>query len=146
MADIALVTADRVSLVKGEMGDAGLTPPGIAGEAIVAGAPVYLAAATGKYLNSDANAAAPADSVRAIALRTVVAGEPVTCAFGTSILDGYALDGLDYGDPVYLSNTVGRLADAAGGTTVIVGYVVPGLAVSAVQAATAVDKLLQLAL
>lgn len=143
MADISLVTADRVSLVKGEMGDGGLTPPGLAGEAIVAGAPVYRAAATGKWLNSDANAASPADSVAGVALRTVITGEPVTCAFGKSIIDGYDLSGLSYGDPVYLSNTVGRLGTTAGGTSVIVGRVVPGLAVSV---GVAADKLLQLSL
>jgi hypothetical protein len=144
MADIDLVTADRVSLIKGEMGDAGLTPPGLAGEAITAGAPVYLAAATGKWLNSDANASAPANAVRAMALKTVVAGEPVTCAFGKSMLDGFDLSGMSFGDPVYLSNNVGRVGTAAGSTSVIVGYVVPGLATLAT--ATTADKLLQLAL
>lgn len=144
MADIALVTAGRVSLVKGEMGDGDLGPPGVAGEAITAGAPVYRAAATGKYLNSDANAAAPADSVYGIALRTVIAGEPLTVAKGKAIVDGYDLSGVDYGVAVYLSNTVGRLADAAGGTSVVVGRVAPALAVTAVQAATAVDKVLEL--
>jgi hypothetical protein len=144
MSDIDLVTADRVSLVKGEMGDGGLTPPGVAGEAITAGAPVYLAAATGKYLNSDGNGSSPADSVRAIALKTVIAGEPLDCAFGKSILDGYALSGLNFGDPVYLSNTVGRLGTTAGSTSVIVGRVVPGFA-SGITATTP-DKLLQLAL
>lgn len=140
MADIDLVTANRVSLVKGGFGDGHLLPPGVAGEAIVAGAPVYRDATTGKYLNSDGNAS-PKDTVLGIALRTVITGEPLTAAYGKAIIDGYDLTALDYHAPVYLSNTVGRLGTTAGSTSVIVGRVVPGLATSV---GVSPDKLLGL--
>lgn len=143
MADIDLVTANRVSLVKGEMGDGDLGPPGVAGEAIVAGAPVYRDATSGKYLNSDGNGSGT-DSVYGIALRTVIAGEPLTVAKGRAILDGYALTGMSFGDPVYLSNTVGRLSTTAGGTSIVVGRVAPGFAVPTTT--TSPDKILELAL
>lgn len=142
MADISLTTAGDVTIVSGEMGDGNLAPPGVAGEAITAGAPVYRHATTGKYLNSDANGSGT-DKVIGVALRTVVAGEPLTAAKGNAILGGYDLSGLNFGATVYVSNTVGRLADAAGGTSLAVGTVVPGLAVPAGDTS---DKLLQLAL
>jgi hypothetical protein len=38
---------------------------------------------------------------------------------------GDALDGLDYGDAVYLGDTDGQLNDAAGTVEVVLGYVIP---------------------
>lgn len=140
MADINLVTANRVSLVRA--GDESTGIPGVAGEAIVAGAPVYRHATTGKYYNSDANGSGT-DSVVGVALRTVVTGEALTVAMNRAILDGFDVSGLNFGASVYVSNNVGRLADAAGSTSLLVGKVVPGLAVPA---GTTADKLLELAL
>lgn len=53
---------------------------------------------------------------------------------------GSALDGLSIGDRVYISDTDGLLADAAGTVSVIAGVVVPGLG------ETTADKLLRVRL
>ncbi len=58
--------------------------------------------------------------------RSNLAEESVTILREADVFVGAtALDGLDFGDPVYLSDTDGRAADAAGTNTVILGYVVP---------------------
>lgn len=123
MADLALVTANRVSVVDGVHQDQYTL---IAGEAITAGAPVYIDATTGKALNADASAAGTAD-VFGIAIKTVASGEPVTVVHN-GVLDGYALSGMSYGEAAYLSNNAGLLADAVGTVTVRVGTVIPALA------------------
>lgn len=59
------------------------------------------------------------------------------------ILDvGDALDALAFGALVYLSDTDGTLADAAGTTTVVMGKVVPGWSVAS-YSGNAADKLLR---
>ncbi len=63
---------------------------------------------------------------------------PVT-AIRKGVMDGYALSGLDYDAPAYLSDTDGRLADGVGTVTVAVGRVIPGTSVTL---GTAYDKLL----
>lgn len=134
MADIDLVTANTINLADRE----GLRQRTlVAAEAITAGAPVYITSA-GKFANADANDGAK-DDPYGLALRTVAAGQAVT-AVRTGTMDGYDLDDLAYWAPVYLSNTVGRLADAAGGTSVVIGKVVPANAVSL---GTSPDKLLE---
>lgn len=119
MADISLVTADKVNVGTLTV----LQYTGVAGEAITAGAPVYIDGTTGKFLNSDANGSGTVD-VFGIAVRTVAAGQPLTVV-RIGLVDGYDLAGLSYGAPVYLSNTVGRIADAAGSSDVRIGTVVP---------------------
>lgn len=134
MADIALVTADRVSLVE-DLGQQRTLPAGVA---ITAGAPVYLGAA-GKWLPSDGNGAGIIASVEGLAVRTVVANEGLT-VIEKGTMDGWDLSGLAYGAIVYLSDNIGRLADAPGTTKIQVATVVPG---TAVPNGTAYDKLLK---
>lgn len=133
MADINLVTADKVNV--GTLTVQQHTF--IANAAITAGAPCYIIGATGKVAHSDANST-PLDVVWGIATRTVAAGEAVTLV-RRGLMDGWDLSGLNYGASVYLSDTVGRLSDAAGGTNVTVGHVVP---VNGQTLGTAADKAL----
>jgi len=91
-----------------------------AAEAITAGQPVYITTA-GKAGVADANAAGK-QQFRGIALKGVAAGGIVPvlkCGF----LSGYDLSGVAYDGPVYLSDTAGSLADAAGTMTVNCGRV-----------------------
>jgi hypothetical protein len=132
MADIALLTADKVEVV---------VPmeqfTGIAAEAIEAGAPVRLDTSSGKLTNANGTTA-PEARIFGIALKSVPAGMAVTVML-RGILDGYALAALAYDAPVYLSDTDGRLGDGAGTVSTIVGRVVPGHATTL---GTAADKLL----
>jgi len=92
----------------------------IAVEAITAGQPVYQTSA-GKAGIADANAAGK-QQVRGIALYDCAAGKP--CAIlRRGYLSGYALSGVAYDAPVFLSDTAGSLDDAAGTLSVNVGRV-----------------------
>jgi hypothetical protein len=132
MADIALVTANRVTVVESTIQ---MTLP--AAEAITAGQAVRLDTSSGKFTKANGTDAAES-RIYGIATRTVVAGEAVT-AIRKGVIDGHALSGLDYDAAVYLSDTDGALADAHGTVTVAVGRVVPGTATTL---GTAYDKLL----
>lgn len=92
---------------------------GIAAVAIEAGQPLYVTSA-GKYGLADANAAA-ADQFRGIALESVAAGAPIS-ALEEGYLYGYTLGGA-HDAAVYVSDTVGELADAAGTASLEVGKV-----------------------
>jgi hypothetical protein len=133
MADIALLTADRVEVV--EMFE---QFPGVAAEAIEAGAPVRFDTSSGKVTNANGTTA-PEARIYGISLKSVPAGMAVTVMV-RGILDGFALSGMAYDAPVYLSDTDGRLADAAGTVSTVVGRVVPGHATTL---GTAADKLLK---
>lgn len=142
MADIALsgrATTNRaIDVVKRPAHNDQSTYP--AAEAITAGAPVRLDTATGRWTN--ANGSVAAEAATHVALRTVGAGESVTAARRCTV-DGFDLSALAYGAPVYLSNTDGRLADAAGTVSAVVGRVVPGFATTI---GVAADKLLDVQL
>jgi len=90
--------------------------------AMDAGTPVYVDA-NGKVNKADANDG-DADQFRGIALETVGANQDVD-VISEGEISGFDLSGLAYDAPVYVSNTVGALADAAGGTTLLVGRVHP---------------------
>lgn len=132
MADIALVTANRVRIV--ESLEQATLPTA---EAITAGQAVRIDTTTGKFTKSNATSAAES-RVYGIATRTVAAGEPVT-AVRRGLLDGFNFDSLDYDTTIWLSGTDGALADAAGAAQTLVGRVVPGTATTV---GTAFDKLL----
>jgi hypothetical protein len=135
MADIALVTANRVHIVESIMQ---ITV--VAGAPITAGAPVRLIpTSTGAGYGTPAagDSAATARAI-GIATRSVVAGDAVTL-LRLGVLDGYVLDALNYDAPLYASDTDGRLGDVAGTSPQICGRVIPGNAVSV---GVAPDKLL----
>lgn len=119
MADIALVTDNKVSIVESIIQ---MTLP--AGEAITAGAPLKVDNVTGKFIKANATTAAWA-RVYGIAARTVPAGMPVT-GIRKGVMDGFVLDALGYDATIYLSDTDGRIADAAGTVSKVVGRVIPG--------------------
>ncbi len=99
------------------------------GETIASRAGKYLRvdATTGKAMLGNATTADEVGTLRGIALTSErYVGDSVSllrnglCDFG----DG--LDGMDFGDPIFVSDTDGTFADAAGTvTTAIVGYVWP---------------------
>lgn len=132
MADISLVTANRIEVVESETQ---MTLP--AAEAITAGNAVRLDTSSGKFTKSNAANAGEA-RVYGIATRTVAAGEALT-AVRKGVLDGFDLSGLNYDAAIYLSDTDGTLADAHGTVTLEVGRVIPGTATTL---GTAFDKLL----
>jgi predicted RecA/RadA family phage recombinase len=132
MANIALVTANKVEVVSSHIQ---MTLP--AAEAIVAGAAVRMDVSSGKFTNANGTLAAEA-RIYGVALKTVAAGEPVT-AIRKGVMDGHALSGMAYDAAVYLSDTDGTLADAAGTVSTVVGRVIPGTATTL---GTAFDKLL----
>lgn len=140
MALIALTTAGRVEVVESIEQ---MTLP--AAEAITAGFAVRIVPAStgaGQFTPGNGTDATEAN-IYGIATRTVVAGDPVT-AVRQGALDGFAFQsGDEYNDPVYLSDTDGRLGDAAGTVSLVVGRVAPGTAVTL---GTAYDKLLRLTL
>lgn len=86
---------------------------------------VIIDPATGKLALADASAA-PTARCYGIALRTQKAGWGGLTLVRFGIIDGLDLDALDFDDPVFLSDTAGRLADGAGTVSVPVGRVVPG--------------------
>ena len=90
---------------------------------IQAGQPLYIDA-NGKANLADANGVAPANTYVGIAMQTVNAGQMVDAAWEGDI-EGFTLTGLAYGAAVYVSNSAGELADAAGTATLLVGYVYP---------------------
>lgn len=133
MANIALVAANRVFVVQSYKQ---LTFP--AAEAIVAGAPVRLDTATGRWTNANGSSAGEARA-KGIATKSVQAGEGLT-AIQSGIMDGYDLTALAYDAQVFVSDTDGRLGDAAGTVSVVAGRVIPGFATTL---GTAADKLLE---
>jgi hypothetical protein len=134
MADLT-ITASDVAVVKAIEQ---FTVP--AHEVLAAGNAAYLVAATGKAGKADANGAAPINEPEGVAIKSAFyANEAVTIIQQGWVDLGAALDGLNYGDPVWLSNTAGALADADPGAGIIVGEVWPAFG-----AATA-DKILRVA-
>lgn len=118
MALISLVTADQVDLLEQTTGQLTL----IASEAITAGAPICIDS-NGKWANSDGNGAG-INIVDAIALKTAAAGEALTGVYD-GLLGGFNFTDQAYRALIYVSDTVGRLGDATGTATLVVGKVIP---------------------
>lgn len=133
MADIAVATAGSIHIVESIQQK---TLP--ATEAIVAGAPVRINT-DGKWTNANGTTTGEA-RVWGIATRSAAAGEAVT-AVRRGTLDGYTFSQA-YDAAIYLSDTDGRLADAAGTVSTVIGRVVPGTAV----VGSTYDKLLSVEL
>lgn len=117
--ELALDTADRVEVVESVEQ---LTC--IALEAIEAGAPCRIDASSGKAANGNGSDMTEG-KIFGIALKSVAAGEAVTL-LRRGILDGFAMDALNYGATIYVSDTDARLSHVAGTKAVTVGYIVPG--------------------
>lgn len=134
MADIAVATAGKVHIVESFR-----QKTLVAAETIAAGAPVRIDTA-GKFTNSNGTTTTE-NRVWGIATASVTAGLPLT-AIRSGTLDGFTITQA-YDAIIYLSDTDGRVADAAGTVSTIVGRVVPGTATTL---GTAFDKLLSVEL
>lgn len=110
-----------------------------ANEAIDAGEAVYLVAASGKVALADENVSAPVNEPEGISLTTVANANETVTILRKGIVDlGDAMDAMDFGTIVYLSQTAGKLEASDPANGVVVGEVVPGFG------ATTADKLLKL--
>src|SRR5438105_4865102 len=121
MANVSLVTADRVRIVESIEQ---LTLP--AAEAITAGMPVRIDTTTGKFTAANGSSAGEA-RVYGIAVSTVAAGFTVT-AIRRGVMDGWDFTSQAYDAALYLSDTDGRVGDAAGTVSTVLGRVIPGTA------------------
>lgn len=131
MADLTITAADVKAVDIFEQ-----LPTLPAAEAFNAGEAVRIDTSTGKYTPGNGGTA-PEARIVGIALRTAVNANDAITVIKKGLLDvGDALDGLAYDADVYLSNTDGTLADAAGTVSVVVGKVYPAFG------ATTADKLL----
>ena len=119
MANIALTTADKIEVVESREQH---TAP--AAEAITAGAPVRFDTSLGTFTPANGTTAAEA-RVYGIATKTVGAGQALT-AIRQGVLDGFVLTGVAYDGALYLSDTDGRIADAAGTVPIVLGRVITG--------------------
>lgn len=117
MADLTITKADQALVI--------LQFTGPAVEAITEGQRCRFDATTGKIALGNGSSAAEA-APGGIATHAAAIGEALTI-INQGIVDvGAALDGLNYGAIVYVSDTDGTFADAAGTVTVAAGRVVPG--------------------
>lgn len=135
MALIAVATAGKIDIVESIQQ---MTLP--AAEAIVAGAPVRIDTSAGTFTNSNGTTA-PEARVWGIATVSAAANEPVTVV-RRGVLDGFTLTQA-YDAAIYVSDTDGRLGDAAGTVSTAIGRVIPGWAQ---RLGTAADKLLSVEL
>jgi hypothetical protein len=130
MALIAVATAGKIDVVESIIQ---MTLP--ATEAIVAGAPVRIHT-DGKFTNANGTSTTEND-LYGIATKSVAAGEPVT-AIRKGVLDGFTFSQA-YNAAIYVADTDGRLGDAAGTASKVVGRVIPAWATTL---GTAADKIL----
>lgn len=119
MANINLVTAGRIEIAASWQQFT--LPPD---ESITPGQAARAVAATGKATKSNATTSTEA-AILGLALSPSSSNLGVTI-LRKGIVDGYDLSGLDYGALVYLSDTDGRIADAAGTVPVVVGRIIRG--------------------
>ena len=119
MADLVITTCDQVQVVQQ------FTGPAV--EAIAEGQRCRFDASTGKIALGNGTTAAEVKA-GGIAVHAAAIGMPVTI-INQGIVDvGDALDALNYGDDIYVSDTDGTFSTVVGDSTVdvIVGQVIPG--------------------
>lgn len=117
MADLTITKCDQAKVI--------MQFTGPAAEAIAEGQRCRFDAASGHIALGNASSAAEA-APGGLATHAAAIGEAVTI-INSGIVDvGAALDALNFGVPVYLSDTDGTLADGNGTVNLIVGRVVPG--------------------
>lgn len=132
MSDLSITAADVAVVETIEQ----VTGP--AHEEVEAGEVCYIVAASGKYGLADENDSAPVNDPEGVAVVTANAANITITLIRQGVLDvGEALAGMDYGDPVYLSQTPGKMADADPAATIVIGEVIPGWGY------TTADKLLR---
>jgi hypothetical protein len=134
MALIAVAVAGKIEIVESIQQ---MTLP--AGEAIVAGAPVRIDSA-GAFTNANGTSTTEND-LWGIATVSAAANEAVT-AVRRGVLDGFTFSQA-YNAPIYVADTDGRLGDAAGTASKVVGRVIPAWAQ---RLGTAADKVLSVEL
>ena len=124
MADLSAVA--RVRVIDARAEDQFSAP---ADEAITVGKVVRWNDSSGEITTANGTAAGEADAIGInISGKTNAANMPADVLCDGLVLlldssDANILAGLDYGVPVYLSDTDGRLADAAGTVSRVMGYV-----------------------
>lgn len=116
MTDLAITTAN-IEVVKPE--DAEIIQWCLA-EAVTAGQPLFLDS-DGKGQLADANAAGERQA-RCLSLQAGAAQQIISC-LKRGYVEGFILTDQAFDDPIFLSDTVGVLADAAGTVTVPVGKI-----------------------
>src|SRR4051812_46336935 len=116
MADITRTRA-KVSVVHPESAE---IYPYIAAAALEEGQPLYLNSSS-KVDLGDANGSGT-DTFFGMATEKVGAGQVVS-VLKRGYVNGFTLSGA-YGAAVYVSNTAGELADAAGSTSLVAGHIV----------------------
>lgn len=119
MADLTITKCDQVQVVQQHTG------PAV--EAIAEGQRCRFDATTGRIALGNGTTAAEV-APGGMAVHAAAIGEALTI-INQGIVDvGAALDALNYGDPIYVSDTDGTLSTAVGDSTVdvIVGRVIPG--------------------
>ncbi|MFZ6028032.1 MAG: hypothetical protein ACOYYS_09980 [Chloroflexota bacterium] len=134
MTDLALVTANRLRVVETLEQ---MTLP--AAEAITAGMSVRIDTSTGKFTKANATTTAEKRAY-GMATKTVAAGQAVT-AVRKGVVDGYDISSLAYDAEVFLSDTDGMPADAAGTIEKKIATVIAGTSTTL---GTAYDKLLRI--
>jgi hypothetical protein len=134
MALIAVAVAGKIDIVESIQQ---MTLP--ATEAIVAGAPVRIHS-DGKFTNANGTDTTEND-LYGIATVTAAAGEYVT-AVRRGVLDGFTFTQA-FNAPIYVADTDGRLGDAAGSASKVVGRVIPAWSQ---RLGTAADKILSVEL
>lgn len=109
------------------------------GEAVTAGQYVRFNTSTGKLELGNGSSSGEA-AKGGLALTSAVAGETVTAVISGLVDIGNALSSINFNASVYLSDTDGTLADAAGTSSRVVGRVYPAWGY------TSADKLLKVEL
>ena len=116
MADLAITVAN-ISVIKPE--DAEIVQVVVA-ETVTAGQPLWIDS-NGKGQLADANAAGERQA-RSLTLEAGLTNQSISC-LKRGYVEGFTLSSQAFDDPIFLSDTVGVLADAAGTVTVPVGLV-----------------------
>jgi hypothetical protein len=86
------------------------------------GTPVYVNSSA-QFAKGDASVSGTTNGLYGITVRKVKAGEPVT-AIAKGVVGGFTFTQA-YGALIYLSDTEGRIGDAAGTVSKVVGMVIP---------------------
>lgn len=129
---MALLTITKARVVKPIE-----TEDGVAGEAMAIGSYARLNTTTGLWEYGNGSSADEARNGGIVMTKAAAVSDPVHILRKGIIDIGDSITGLTYDDDVFLSDTDGRLADAAGTVSKVVGTVVPG------GAHTTQDKLLR---